>query len=307
MHTSQDPYPQPGPSEPEDELRHPETLPHEDGLNQEELDAADVEDLSQGLSLAGLAMLAVFVIAMLSSVLPARLADRAWQQGMVIALIDNSVIALLALVLLHLAVLVNPIDPFSRGLRDGAARWAVLAALLYALLVPQQLVVAIRSHQNSIDAQQRQEREIVRRFVLLRQAVNQSGSSAELQQRLEAVVGPSFGRLNPAEPLPQLKRSLLTVLSQNEQRLRQQLRRRTEAQQADAQANLLSPPLRASLSSLAYALAFAALARRRGKRISLLASLLLGSRGRKLQQNDDVGYIEAEHDVAPHSPPPQQR
>jgi len=252
-------------------------------------ETADLEDLSQGMSLAGLAMLAVFVIAMLASVLPSRLSQAAWQQGMVIALIDNSVVALVALVLLHLAVWINPADPFSRVLRDGAARWAVLAALLYALLVPQQLVVAVRSHQNSASALQRQEREINRRFVLLRQAVSQAGSSAELQHRLETVVGPSFGQVNPAEPLPRLKRNLMLILQQNEQRLRQQLQQREAASRAEASANLLSPPLRASLTSFAYALAFAALARRRGKRISLLASLLFSGRRGPLQAPELLG------------------
>ncbi len=191
-------------------------------------------------------MLAVFVIAMLASVLPSRLAQAAWQQGMVLALIDNSVVALVALVLLHLAAWINPGDLFSRALRDGAARWAVLAALLYVLLVPQQLVVA--------------------------------------------VVGPSFGQINSAGPLPRLKRNLEVILQQNQQRLRQQWRQREAASRADASANLLSPPLRASLSSLAYALAFAALTRRRGKRLSLLASLLFSGRGRSVQDPDLLGF-----------------
>jgi hypothetical protein len=156
--------------------------------------------------------------------------------------------------------------------------------------VPQQLVLALRSHQNNGAALQRQEREISQRFVQLRQAVRQAGGHADLQQRLEAVVGPSFGRVNPAEPLPRLKRDLEVILSQNEQRLRQQLRQRNGAGGPGANAHLLSPPLRASLSSLAYALAFAALARRRGKRISLLASLLLTGRLRPLQEPEQLGY-----------------
>jgi hypothetical protein len=260
---------------------------------QQDLDsehAADFQDLSQGLSLAGLAMLAVFMIAMLAAVFPSRLADPAWQQGMVITLVDNSVVALVALVLLHLAVLINPTDPFSGALRDQAARWAVLAALLYALLVPQQLVLALRSHQANAAVLQRQEREIGQRFAQLRQAVRQARGHTDLQQRLEGVVGPSFGRLNPAEPLPKLKQSLAVILSQNEQQLRQNLRQRNRVSGFAANGYLLSPPLRASLSCLAYALAFAALARRRGKRISLLASLMLTGRSRPLRQPEHLGY-----------------
>jgi hypothetical protein len=252
--------------------------------------SADFQDLSQGLSLAGLAMLAVFMIAMLAAVFPSRLADPAWQQGMVITLVDNSVVALVALVLLHLAVLINPADPFSGALRDKAARWAVLAALLYALLVPQQLVVALRSHQTNAAVSQRQEREIGQRFAQLRKAVRQARGHADLQQRLEGVVGPSFGRLNPAEPLPKLKQNLEVILRQNEHQLRQDLRQRKGVTGFAANGYLLSPPLRASLSCLAFALAFAALARRRGKRISLLASLLFTGRLRPLQEPEQLGY-----------------
>jgi hypothetical protein len=80
----------------------------------------------------------------------------------------------------------------------------VLAALLYALLVPQQLLVALRSHQNNAVALQRQEREISQRFVLLRRA----GGHVQLSQ---------------------LKQNLEVILRQNEQQLRQELRQRNGA------------------------------------------------------------------------------
>jgi hypothetical protein len=228
------------------------------------------------------------MIAMLAAVVPSRLADPAWQQGMVTTLVDDSVVALVALVLLHLAVLINPTDPFSGALRDKAARWAVLAALLHALLVSQQLVVALRSHQTNAAVLQRHEREISQRFVQLRQTVRQARGHADLQRRLEGVVGPSFGRLNPAEPLPKL--NLAVILRQNEHQLRQDLRQRKGVTGFAANGHLLSPPLWARLSCLAFALAFAALARRRGKRISLLASLMLTGRSRPLQDPEHQGY-----------------
>lgn len=71
---------------------------------------------------------------------------------------------------------------------------------------------------------------------------------ADLQRRLEGVVGPSFGRLNPAEPLPKLKQNLAVILRQNEHQLRQDLRQRRGVTGFAANGHLLSPPLRASLS-----------------------------------------------------------
>ena len=259
----------------------------------------DLRDLSQGLSLAALAMALVFVLSLLASVLPGKLTDPAWQQGMLLTLVDNAVIPLVALIVLHGAAWMNPGDLFSRGLRDGAARWAVPVALGFVLLVPVQGVLAWRSHNLEHQAQQQRLREVDQRFVLLRQAVAQAESSADLQTRLQQVVGPSFGSINPQEPLPQLKKKLFGILKQNQLQLRRQLQIRSR--QA-ATPELLPQSLRVALSCLAYGVAFAALARRRNSEISLLASCLfapLGRPGRFLQRQRELGLeLEAPGDEA---------
>ena len=249
----------------------------------------DLRDLSQGLSIAALAMASVFVLALLASVLPGKLNDPAWQQGMLLALVDNAVIPLVALIVLHGAAWMNPGDLFSRGLRDGAARWAVPVALGFVLLVPLQGLLAWRSHDLDHRAQHLRLREVDQRFALLRQAVAQAESSADLQTRLQQVVGPSFGSINPQEPLPQLRKKLSGILDQNQRQLRLQLQVR--AQQGSAP-SLLPQPLRVAVSCLAYGVAFAALARRRNSEISLLASCLfapLGRPGRFLQRPGELG------------------
>ncbi len=251
----------------------------------------DLRDLSQGMSIAALAMLAVFVLAMLASILPGKLLDPAWQLAIVAALVDNAVIPLVALLVLHGAAWMNPDDQFSRGLRDGAARWAVLAALGFLLLVPLQGMVAWRQHSLEHQAQQQALREVDQRFALLRQAVADASSSADLQTRLQHVVGPSFGRIDPRESLPQLKKRLKLILDQNQRQL-QKRSASAAARSGGTGAGLLPQPLRLGFSCLAYGVAFAALARRRNSEISLLASCLfapLGRPGRYLQRQGELG------------------
>ena len=254
-------------------------------------DQHGLRDLSQGMSIAALAMLSVFVLAMLASILPGKLLEPAWQLGMVAALVDNAVIPLVALLVLHGAAWMNPGDLFSRGLRDAASRWAVAAALGFLLLVPLQGVVAWRQHSLEQQAQRQGQREVELRFARLRQAVEQATSSADLQTRLQQVVGPSFGRINPQEPLPQLKKRLKVILEQNQRQLDKRSAS-AAARPGGAGGGLLPLPVRLGLSCLAYASAFAALARRRNSEISLLASCLfapLGRPGRFLQRQGELG------------------
>jgi hypothetical protein len=255
---------------------------------------AGLSDLSQSMSLASLSMLAVFLLSLLSSLLPARLGEASWQLAFVTALVDNAVVALVALLTLHIAARLNAGDGFSASLRDGAARWAVAAALGFLLLVPLQLWNGWRLQQADTHSLTRQERQVERRFQQLRRAVSEASSLPELQRGLRQVVGSSaLPPLNPSEPLPELKRQLSTVLSRNEERLQQQLRhQRLNRAEARNGSGLIATPLRGALSCLAYALAFAALARRRGWTISLLAELLfttLGPAGRALGGRSPLG------------------
>jgi hypothetical protein len=236
---------------------------------------AGLSDLSQSMSLAALAMLAVFVLSLLSSVLPSQLADPAWQLGFVTVLVDNAVVALVALLTLHVAARLNARDGFSASLRDGAARWAIAASLGFLLLVPLQLWNGWRLQQADSRSLARQERQVELRFQQLRRAVAEAASVAELQQGLRQVVGSPLPPLNPSEPLPQLKAQLNGILRRNERRLTGELQRQRQSRaEARGGGGLIPTPLRGALSCLAYALAFAALARRPQRHIGLLAELV---------------------------------
>jgi len=276
---------------PEADVAQPRVNPRSSGPHPDV--PAGLSDLSQSMSLAALSMLAVFLLSLLSSLLPARLGEATWQLAFVTLLVDNAVVALVALLTLHIAARLNAGDGFSASLRDGAARWAVAAALGFLLLVPLQLWNGWRLQQADTHSLSRQERQVERRFQQLRRAVSEASSVPELQRGLRQVVGSALPPLNPSEPLPELKRQLSTVLSRNEEQLQQQLRRqRLSRAEARNGSGLIATPLRGALSCLAYALAFAALARRRGRTISLLAELLfttLGPAGRALGGRSPLG------------------
>ncbi|MEI7953162.1 MAG: HpsJ family protein [Synechococcaceae cyanobacterium ELA182] len=253
------------------------------------------------MSLAALSMLTVFVLAMLSSVLPARLGDPSWQLAMVAALVDNAVIPLVALLTLHVAGRLDQRNGFSASLRDGAARWAVLVVFGFLLLAPLQLWNGWRVQQADVQSLARQERQAELRFQRLRAAVAEAGSAAELQSRLQQLVGPGLERLDERETLPELQQQLTRVLERNQRLLSQQLQRQRQ-QRADARGGggLLQAPLRGALSCLAYALAFAALARLPGQEISLLASLMfkaLGPAGQAIKTEGQIGLEPEQDDV----------
>ncbi|MEB3167923.1 MAG: HpsJ family protein [Synechococcaceae cyanobacterium] len=267
-----------------------------------------LRDLSQSLSLAALAMLAVFLLAMLSSVLPARLGEATWQQAVAAALVDNAVIPLVALITLHVAARLNQRDGFSAALRDGAARWAILAALGFLLLAPLQLWNGWRLQQADQRAFLQQERQLQQRFQRLRQAVSEASSAADLQRRLQPLVGPGLEPLEASQPLPSLRQQLRAILDRNQKALAQQLeRQRRQRRQSRGGGGLLPSPLRGALSCLAYGVGFAALARRSGQDDSLLAGLLFlsqGPAGRSLANRHQLGAEpeqmakqEAEQDV----------
>lgn len=260
-----------------------------------------LRDLSQSLSLAALAMLAVFLLAMLSSILPARLGEASWQQAMGAALIDNAVIPLVAMLTLHVAGSLDPGDGFSASLRDTAARWAVLAALGFVLLSPLQLWNGWRLQQADNRDLARQEREVELRFQRLRAAVASATSAADLQRRLQPLVGPGLDKLEPSQPLPALQRQLGAILDRNQRLLQQQLsRQRRQRLEARSGGGLLPSPLRGALSCLAYGFGFAALARRSGQEHSLLAGLVflsLGPGGRSLASQHQLGADSDEEPV----------
>jgi hypothetical protein len=85
------------------------------------------------------ALLVVFAATVLNAALPLRLVDPSWLQGLIQFLLSQGFLPLIALVLVPLAVVINPKSSRLCRRRDRFSRLALVAALGFALLIPLQL------------------------------------------------------------------------------------------------------------------------------------------------------------------------
>ena len=237
--------------------------------------AADRRDLGLRLYLVALALLAFFVATVLNGALPLRLLDPTWLEGMVQLLLSQAFLALIALVLLHLAVVLNPESLRLRKRRDRYARFALAAALGYLLLIPLHLGatwgILYRQNASGQEQQRLQGQAVIGQ---LRQAITASTSHQDLAQRLAAL--PIRQReASPADlalPFPQRQRNLLEGLARSEV----QLTSVASTPPPIPLAALGQAALRVIPSALALAGGFAALA--------------IGQRGR--QAHEEEAYFE---------------
>lgn len=248
------------------------------------------------LSWVALVLLALYATIVLSAALPLRLADPAWQLRLYNAVMNASAFPLVGLALLHLSSDLNP-DNETLARRAGFfARLAVPIALGFLLLIPLQGYLLWRQSSNVTSGASNQLERQERTLASLRQAVQQAGSVAELQQRFSALRGPSLGPAERALPISQLKTQLNVALQQADQALQQ---RRASLPAVDP-TGLLLLALRNGFACLALGIGFAALGQRRRASMALLMEWQnglhrLGFRRRRHNsgrgKNDDLDYL----------------
>lgn len=132
----------------------------------------DRPNLALRLWLSGLALLVVFCAALLNAALPLKPADPRWLQSMIQALLSQGFLPLIALVLLHLAVVLHPSSTRLRRRRDRFSRFAGFAAAGFLLLIPLQLAASWGQLNQLAAGQQQQRLQAVAMVGTLRQAVN---------------------------------------------------------------------------------------------------------------------------------------
>ena len=202
------------------------------------------------------ALLLVFLAALLPQLLPLRLLDPAWQLRLCGVLAENGVLPLLALGLLFLASYLDPDNAIIRSLRERASRLAVWAALGFFLLAPLQLY-AMAQASTRLDLRQQQQRHSAEeRLTAIERSITTARSSAELQQRLQALQAPPLPEAEQSLPLAQLRPVLLQRLAQTRPLVQRSLAR---GEPIPLPARLLQA-VRGVVSNLAYAFAFSACA-----------------------------------------------
>lgn len=182
----------------------------------------DRPEFTLRLWLVALGLLVVFVTTVLNTALPLRLLDPRWLQGLIQVLLSQGFLPLIALVLLQLAVVLNPESSRLRRRRDRFSRLALIAALGFVLLIPLQLISTwgIVNQQTSGQNQQRLQGLAV--ISQLRQAISTATSHQDLASRLAALPIPQSSSSSPADlalPFPQRQRTLLEGLARSEAQL----------------------------------------------------------------------------------------
>ncbi|WP_216904414.1 hypothetical protein [Synechococcus sp. CCY 9618] len=215
--------------------------------------------LGQAMGAAAVSLLLVFAASLLPALLSVQLLEPKWQQTLAGLLIGNAPLALVALILLHLAVVVSPEESTFRQRRDRFSRWAALATLGYLLLLPLQISATSRVFGGESRDSAQQLATVLARIDQRRQATEAATGPEDLQRRLVAVGSPPLPPNALSRPLPELKAQMLAVLQQAENQARTQFRPPGERQTTLRVAQLL----RDVISTLALAMGFAAFSRRR--------------------------------------------
>lgn len=220
---------------------------------------------------AGVALLAMYVVILLSVLWPVQLLVPAFQLRLGAQLINSGPIALLGLALMQLGCALDPGDRWLAGLHRRAAALAVAAVFGFLMLIPLLGVASLRQQQSQSLAASAQLRRADAQLQAFRQALAASTSPADLEARFTALKGPRFDALDRTLPMPQLRLRAAALLDQLAVELK---RRRSRLPSADPW-KTFPEILLTALGGLVLAAGFAALARRPGQTVSLLEEPLL--------------------------------
>lgn len=191
--------------------------------------------------------------------------------------------------MLHLAATLSPSDPFLQGRRQRAASLAIASVLGFLLLIPLLTMATLRQQQNQVRLLTGELRSAESQLNNFRQALADSNSPAELEQRFQDLQGPRLDTLDRIQPMQLLRTRVAAMLEQLGNQLK---RRRSQLPSADVR-HKLSEILRTGFASLALAGGFAALARRPGVDVCLLDECWLawGSLQARLSRQRSIGDV----------------
>lgn len=206
------------------------------------------------LRASALALLGIFLVSVIPRVLPPRLLDPLWQVSLVTALLDMGGYALLGVVVLTVADLLQPGAPILSRQRRRISQLCRFAALGYLLLVPLLVSALARDYEQVAQASQRQIRDIDRMEQRLHQAIQSARSQEELLRDVQRVNAPALsGFLLNGGPLESQRAQAQELLQSTAATARRQA---AALSPASLQTVLLNN-LRLILLSLVFAFGFA--------------------------------------------------
>jgi hypothetical protein len=154
--------------------------------------------------------------------LPAKLADPFWLLAFTGAFCTNGFLALLAVLLLHMAAALEPQSMWHQARRLLVRRRSRAVMVAFLLLLPLQGLAAWRGLEAARSLAYRAGRVQQARLVQFRQAVERSGTIAELQNQLAAIQAPPLSAADQRLGLPALKADLLSQIKAQETSLLKQ-------------------------------------------------------------------------------------
>jgi len=241
-------------------------------------------DLAAVLEALSLALLGIFLAAVLVSAWPPKLLDPNWQLGLIQNLINNGSLALLGALLTQLATHFHQGSDRLRARHFAFRRWALAASLGFLLLIPLQLSAGWKLYRTVDTNSQQQISQSASKLSELRQAITTTTSTQEIQAKMQQLLGNKV-RLTPTQlrtPINQLRQELLVGLDQASNGLQQ----RIEAQSSFNPDGLIKESTRIALSALFYAAGFAFLTGLLSPSFRQGPPALLDSAGQQLKDHE---------------------
>lgn len=243
------------------------------------------DSFARGLRTLAMSLLFTYVVVVLMDNYPLRLLDPVWGVNLSVSLVDNAFFALVGVGLAQLAVMTAPDCNAVQALARRSSSLALLASLVFLLLIPLQVLATVKSEAVLLDPKFARIEYTRNQLERLRRQVAVADNTEDLQEVLRLSQGFSLPPEARAQPFDQLQATLLANIDVARQQLPN-----TKLERAAWRSNALQRSLRVCLTALLTAIGFAALGRRRGSDTSAideLAGMIAALRGEVRQSIAD--------------------
>lgn len=223
------------------------------------------------LVFGGNTLLAVFVILVLFSVFPLRVTQPEWLFGFADTILSTAGFSLVALIFISISPYFDPDNQALVKQVRKILRLACIASLSFLLLIPLNFYLAYRFVSIFRDQEVNQYNAMITRANFFAQKVSEASTFDNLQEVMKVYQATQLPEAERAKPLGLTKTFLLGKIKEAIAELKKSRKFDLLIQKTWQQYQIA---VRNSLLSLAYALAFAALAQRRNSEQSLLQDIM---------------------------------
>ncbi|MEB3335341.1 MAG: hypothetical protein VKP70_10185 [Cyanobacteriota bacterium] len=175
--------------------------------------------ICQLLDVGSLCLFAIFLVQLLPLIIESKPMQPLWQGQFVEVTLNQSLLAFVGFVLLHLAVLLHPNKQPLRARLRQVRHLAVIATVAFLLLIPLQLASSYQEFRAERQWQQQQAAEATR-VIELRDWFSRATTTKEIDLRLQAGARTGLSPEQLKMPLPQLQEELLKAAYQRQATLK---------------------------------------------------------------------------------------